>query len=533
VVFFMKITLCYPSLLPGQKPKYGLQPLGVLYIAAVLKHNGFDVSVVDADVDGLTVEEIVERCLAEEPDLVGFSAMTPQLITALQAAALIKQTRPETVVVLGGAHFDSTHEDTYEMADCFDFIVYGEGEYPLLEVAQSLDEHGREHLHRCLEGVGNVIFKNADGNIVKNERRPFLTGLDDLPTVDYDMIDVQRYSIPTMAGRYVISMMLSRGCPFRCTFCDAPITMGKKLRFWSLERIIKDLKFLVEKYDCHNFVFKDSTFTANQKWAHRFCDAVLEAGLKIKWRCNTRVNLVPPDLLNKMAKAGCYVINFGVESGNPGILKRIHKECAIEDVYDAHERCRKLGIRTYATFLMGNPGETDQTAQETIDVACGIRPSLAMFFVNTAYPGTPLYDEAVSGGFVEPRWWATRDVWDPTKNSAFEARWGWTSRGGLNISGFDAEKWQKKATRSFYFRKRFIWDTLVFTLRNPYFLRHLINLGTEMLPFYKLTMKLPWKRRQLNSAMQQEKLMARCPSAPHAEYQERAATGAHQDTAAK
>jgi len=517
----MKVTLCYPSLLPGQKPKYGLQPLGVLYIAAVLRKHGFEVEVIDGDVDGLTVAEMVERILAGRPDMVGLSAMTPQLITALQTSAALKAARPELVVALGGAHFDSTHEDTYEMADCFDFIVYGEGEYPLLEVAQGLEQYGEENLRRCLEGTGNVIFKDGEGRVVKNERRAFIAELDDLPTVDYDLVDIHKYGIPTMAGRYVISMMLSRGCPFKCTFCDAPITMGKKLRFWSLERIIQDIRFLVDKYDCHNFVFKDSTFTANKKWAHRFCDALLDAGLKIKWRCNTRVNLVPPDLLEKMARAGCYVINFGVESGNEAILKRIEKECKIEDVYDAHERCRKLGIRTYATFLMGNPGETDATAQDTIDVACGIRPSLAMFFVNTAYPGTPLYDEAVEEGYVEPRWWATRQVWDPSKNSAFEARWGWTSRGGLNIPGFDAEKWQKKATRAFYFRPRFMWDTMLFTLRNPYFLRHLINLGAEVLPFYKLKLKLPGMKKRASDAAERERAMARCPSAPNWDYEPR------------
>ena len=123
----------------------------------------------------------------------------------------------------------------------------------------------------------------------------------------------------------MLSMMLSRGCPFKCTFCDAPITMGKKLRFWSIDRIIADIRHYVEKYGVTNFVFKDSTFTAKKKWADEFCEALVDSGLKIKWRCNTRVNLVPPPLLEKMKKAGCYVINFGVESGSPEILKT-HQE---------------------------------------------------------------------------------------------------------------------------------------------------------------------------------------------------------------
>ncbi len=246
--------------------------------------------------------------------------------------------------------------------------------------------------------------------------------------------------------------------------------------------------------------------------------ALIEAKLDIKWRCNTRVNLVPPPLLEKMKKAGCYVINFGVESGDPQILKTIEKETKIEDVYDAHRRCRKLGIRTYATFLVGSPGETEETVRRTIEVATGIRPNLAMFFVSTAYPGTPLYDQAVAQGMVEPRWWATQ-AWDPRKNSAFQARWGWTAKGGLTIPAFDSEYWQRRATRAFYLRPFFIWDTLVFTVKNPYFLRHLLNLGKELIPFYKV--QWPWRRRpatQVERDVEREKLLSRCPSAPNWDY---------------
>lgn len=519
----MKITLCYPSLLPGQKPTYGLQPLGILYIAALLRREGFAVEAIDADIDGLGVEEIVERILASEPDLVGLSMMTPQLLTGLATSALLKHRRPDLPIVLGGAHIDSTHGDVFEMGDCFDFAVHGEGEYPLLEVCQNIRQYGSHDLPMCYRDVSNVIYRGDDGRVVVNPARMFLKELDELPSVDYDMIDVRKYNIPTMAGRYVVSMMLSRGCPFSCTFCDAPITMGKKLRFWSMERILSDIRFYKEKYGVTNFVFKDSTFTAKKKWAHEFCDALIESGLDIKWRCNTRVNLVPPPLLEKMARAGCYVINFGVESGHPEILKRIQKEVEIEEVRDAHERCRQLGIRTYATFLMGNPGETEETAQATIDVACSIRPSLAMFFVATAYPGTPMYDDAVRDGQVEERWWA-KQAWDPTKNSAFQMRWGWTSAGALKFEDLDVEAWQKKATRAFYLRWRFVWDTLTFTLANPYFLRHIWNLGTELVPFYKLRNLLPESLVGRPAAQQIE---ARCPSAPTVQYEPRTGLDPH------
>ena len=512
----MRLTLCYPSLLPGQKANYGLQPLGILHIAALLKHHGFDVTVMDADVDGLTIEEMTARIVESAPDLVGLSLMTPQLIPALQVSVSLKQIRPDLPIILGGAHIDSTHDDVFTMADCFDGAVYGEGEYALLDIAQRMRDNPGRPIGEAVIGVPNVISRSAGGTVVSNPSRPFLATLDDLPSVDYDMVDIRKYTIPTMAGRYVLSMMLSRGCPFKCTFCDAPITMGKKLRFWSTARIIEDIRANVEKYHCTNFVFKDSTFTANKKWAAEFCDALLASGLTIKWRCNTRVNLVPQPLLEKMRQAGCYVINFGVESGDPTILKNIEKETRIEDVYDAHRRCRALGIRTYATFLMGSPGETDETARRTIDVAKGIRPNLAMFFVNTAYPGTPLYEQAVAQGMVQPRWWASQ-AWDRGKNSAFQVRWGWTAAGALRIAGFDSEYWQRKATREFYLRPFFIWDTCLFVIRNPYFLRHLVNLGIELLPIYRMRSLFGRPRHDADRA----RSAARCPSAATWEYEPR------------
>lgn len=516
----MKVTLCYPALVPGQKAKYGLQPLGVLYIGALLKREGFEVEIVDADIEGMGLEATLARILATEPDLVGFSLMTPQLLTALALSTLLKQARPELPIVLGGAHIDSTKGDTFDMADCFDFAIHGEGEYPLLKVCEALRDTGVRgesgkyiNLQDCLKDVPNVIYRDTEtGKIVENPAGAFIRELDVLPSVDYDMVDIHKYCIPTMAGRYVLSMMLSRGCPFKCTFCDAPITMGTKLRFWSMDRIIADIRFYKEKYGVTNFVFKDSTFTAKKKWAMEFCQRLIDEKLDIKWRCNTRANLVPPPLLNAMARAGCYVINFGVESGDEATLKRIEKEVDLEEVVDAFERCRKLGIRTYATFLMGNPGETDESARRTLQFSKRIRPSLCMFFVSTAYPGTPMYDDALAAGEVEPRWWA-KQSFDASKNSAFQVRWGWTDAGALKFAnGFDAEYWQRKATRAWYFRPRFIWDTAIFTLKNPYFLRHLVNLSMEMLPFYKLRNLLPGRKISEDERLQ---ILERCPSAPN------------------
>ena len=512
----MRVTLCYPSIVPGQKAKYGLQPLGVLYIAALLRRHGFPAAVIDADIEGLTLQETAARILATRPDLVGLSLMTPQLQSALACATLLKRSRPDLPVVLGGAHIDSTRDDVFAMSDAFDFAVQGEGELTLLEACQRLAQRPpaarTRDLADCLAPIPNAIYRDATGRVVVNPERPFLRDLDELASVDYDMVDVSRYSIPTMAGKHVISMMLSRGCPYSCTFCDAPITMGKKLRFWSTPRLVADIRRYRDRYGVRDFVFKDSTFTANRRWATEFCQALIDADLGIRFRCNTRANLVPPALLERMRRAGCYIINFGVESGDADILKRIRKEVDFAEVEDAFARCRQLGIRTYATFLIGNPGETELTARRTIELARRIRPSLAVFNVATAYPGTPLYDDAVRDGTIEPRWWAAQR-WDASENSAFQVRWGWTDAGALRFDDFDPELWQRRATRAFYLRPRFLWDTAVFTLSNPGFLRHVASLGVELLPFYRLRAlfgRVPEDERHA--------ILGKCPSLPNPGY---------------
>jgi radical SAM superfamily enzyme YgiQ (UPF0313 family) len=223
-------------------------------------------------------------------------------------------------------------------------------------------------------------------------------------------------------------------------------------------------------------------------------------------------------LLDLMARAGCHVINFGVESGHARILERIKKEVDFDAVHDAFERCRRLGIRTYATFLVGAPGETEETFRATIDLARRIRPSLAVFNVATAYPGTPMYEEAVAEGFIEPRWWA-RQRWDPKKHTAFQVRWGWTAAGALKFDDFDPEYWQRRATRAFYLRPRFAWDTLAFALKHPGFLRHVWNLGSELLPFYKLKNLLPGFGRL--SGDERHAILERCPSLPNPGYHPR------------
>ncbi len=511
----MKVTLVYPSTLPGEKPEYGLPPMGILYIAAELRRAGVDADVIDADIDGLTVKETVDRIIAQEPDLVGFSVMTPQIPATLEACFWLKQLAPEIPIVIGGAHISSTHTDIFMLSEDFDFAVSGEGELTMIEVCQAM-QHGT--LPDCLKDIKGVIYKDQNGMVITNGPRSFYKELDDFAPIDYGMVDVMKYKIPTLPGPPVVGLMITRGCPFKCTYCDAPTTTGKKIRYHSPDRAVSDIVRLHEEFGVRGFSFRDSTFTAKKKWVVEFCEKLIEADIDVEWRCNTRVDCVTEDLIKLMKKAGCHTINFGVESLHPEIVARIKKEVEPEQVRKAHRWTNKYGIRTYTTFLVGSPGETDETIRYTLEEAKKLRPSMAMFFVTIGYPGTEMYTEAVKEGLVEPRWWHTQG-WDEDKVTAFEKRWGWSAdAGALTIPGFDAEAWQKRCTREFYLRPRFIWDTAVFILKNPYFLRHAVTLAKELVPLHKIKLPFLGKKKQVNEEAQK---FSQCPSEPTKAYVKR------------
>lgn len=524
----MRVALVYAPLLPGHVPSYGLQPLGILNIAAVLNRAGIATRVLDADILGLGIAETADRLLSTSPDLVGISLMTPQLLSALALCAALKHRRPGLPIVLGGAHIDATHGDVFSMTSMADFAIHGEGELALLECCQLLSAHGERcadgtgyrNLASLLAGVANVILPDRlakDGIARVNPARPYIANLDDLPPVDYSLLGPHDYELPMLPGPRVLSMMLSRGCPFSCTFCDAPQVMGKKLRRYSIPRIVEEIRQNRDRFGTRSFVFKDSTFSANLRFATELCQAMIDAQLGIRFRCNTRADLLPPPLLRLMQRAGCEVINIGVESGDPAILRRIRKEIDLDSVVDAFERCRQAGIRTYATLLVGAPGETDESMRRTLAFALRIRPSLVNFHIAIAYPGTPLYDEALACGQVEPRWWArqARQGFDPRRASPFEARWGWVADGALRLPGFAAEHWQRLLTRAWYLRPRFAWDSALFSLRQPYFLRHLFSLGRELLPLSRLRSHLPGYVPPVDERLA---ILARCPSAPTVVY---------------
>ena len=469
----MKVQLVYPPLIPGQKPRYGLQPLGALYLATFLQRRGIETGVIDGEIEGLTVDKIVQRIAASAPDLIGISAMTPQLPVALTIARQIKSLEKNIKTCLGGAHANATMEENLTICPELDYVIYGEGEYSLWELCSKPEENHR-HL---IEGL---IYRDGTGKIIKNKPRAFIPDIDELNPLNYTLLDMTSYSMPYLPGKNVVSMIISRGCPYHCSYCDAYISQGRKLRLRSPLLIVEEIKSIMENFDIRHFSFKDSTFTLDRNHTLEFMKEIQRNSLTICWRCNSRVDRVDPDLLREMKKAGCQMILFGVESGSQDILDNLRKGTTLEQAVEAFRITHEAGIKTYASFMLGNPGETPESARRTIDLAKQLNPDIAIFFSTIAYPGTTIYSEALRDNLVQKQWWHPQHYQGEERSFA---KWISSKGGTLKIAGFDHARWIKKAFREFYFRPRFILRAMKETLCNPSYLWVILSLLPNLTSF--------------------------------------------------
>ena len=228
-----------------------------------------------------------------------------------------------------------------------DFAVHGEGERTAVELLAAIA--GADSLDR----IPGIAFLDG-GRTRVNGARALVANLDDLPPAAYDLLPLGRYSTPFSAKRNVISMVTSRGCPYRCTFCDAFVVHGRKYRAHSAERVVEEIRGLADRYAIREVVFKDSEFTLERARVERLCDLLLGGGPRITWTCSARVNCVDGPLLRKMAAAGCRVIQFGVESADPVVLDALKKRITIEKVREAFRAARAAGIGTVANLMVGH-----------------------------------------------------------------------------------------------------------------------------------------------------------------------------------
>ena len=360
-------------------------PLGVYYVAAMLKENNFDVEVLNWHDIRATPEKIKEILVEKKPDVIGFSILHGNRWGGLELARIAKQIDPRVTIVFGGVGATFLWEHFLTHFSDVDYVVIGEGEHTFLNLIRQL-ESGHPGAIASLSGLA---FRK-DGRAVRTVDAPSIIPLDDLP-------DPARY----FTYQY---LSLTRGCAGDCNFCGSPRFWGRHVRFHSADYFVDQIQRLYQK-GTHFFYFSDDTFTVNKKRAIEVCKKIIEKGLDITWNAISRVDYINAEILFWMRKAGCIQISYGVESGSEKIRNFLQKKITTDNILNAFTLTQKYGIMARAYFIYGSPEESWQTIQETIDLIDRIQPLSTVFYILDIFPGTRLYED------FKQRLEYTDDVW--------------------------------------------------------------------------------------------------------------------------
>lgn len=449
----MKVLLIYPKREDDLFEDIRIPPLGIAYLAAVLREAGHQAALIDANVEANAFHAIRARLEAFRPDVVGISVVSELYRTSLKIAAMAKEALPGVTVIMGGSH-PTVFPGSVAAEGDVDYVVRGEGEDTIVELVAALESGG------SVRGIRGIAYKDGD-RIAVEPARPLVRDLDRLPFPAYDLLPVGRYAPPQASRLPFMGMITSRGCAYRCTFCDARVVMGGTYRSHSPERTLAEVDSLVRTFGIREIMFKDSEFVQDRDRTERLCDLLAAARLPVSWTCNGRIGRTDLALMRRMKAGGCTLIMFGVESGSQTVLDRLRKGFTVAEARRTFREAREAGLMTSANFLIGNPGETAEDVRATIRLAREIGADFAYFDYLFPYPGTELHRTAVDEGWIP-------EDFDPAAVQVF--------RCPMNATLMDAAELPRhlrKAYRSFYFRPRFVLGRLL-TL-NPFAWRNNIR----------------------------------------------------------
>ncbi len=406
-----------------------LPPLGLAYIAALLKENGQEVRILDVIATNLTKSETSAAIKDFRPDVVGITAMTSSFKGSLEAAQLAHDSG--AVVVMGGPHLAAYPKETLSYK-YIDFGIIGEGEYPMLELIRALEDG------KSPDDIKGLAYKRGS-EIFVNE--PFIAGdLDKLPFPARELLPNEKYS--SIIGLHpVTTMITARGCPYQCAFC-AKQPSDAKYRTRSASNIVDEMEEVAKNYGVREIMFYDDTMTTNRRHIESLCNELIDRGLNMSWETPARVNEVDKNLLDLMKKAGCLRIRYGVESGDSRILKSMNKDITLMMAKEAFRLTKEAGIQTFAYFMVGYLYDTAQSIENTLNFAKILAPDLVMFTVTVPAPKTPLYDLVKKEGLIEGDYWRDFTLGKREDRIPYLAA--------------DADKWLKKCYQSFYFRPTYI-----------------------------------------------------------------------------
>ena len=371
-------------------------PLGLAYLSAFLKERGFEVKLLDMQGLLMDSEELAKNIKAYDPDLIGITAMTPTVPEALKVATLARSTSSGARIVLGGVHPTLDPASVLTNPDV-DYVIRGEGEFAFASLAAALLSGSR------IDGIDGLSYKEKDGRLIIKDKAAMIRDINTLPMLDYEAFPIERYIEHNRHLRSIrgISMIVSRGCPFQCTFCAVHQTMGRTWRIKSPENVIKELLILKERHGIEGVWFKDSIFNLDKEWVKEFCRLMIEANSGIQWQALTRVDLINEEQIILMKQAGLTQLDLGIETGSPKSLIRLKKGITVEKIKE-QVAIAKRHVKVFGFFMIGIPGEEELDVQQTFELAKLLKLDRWTWSIYSPLPGSALYEELIAEGKIEP-----------------------------------------------------------------------------------------------------------------------------------
>jgi anaerobic magnesium-protoporphyrin IX monomethyl ester cyclase len=401
----VKVTLVNPPYPEHAHSHPPFIPLGIAYLGAVAEQAGHEVNVIDCQAERLTVDAFRQRIGQFSSDVIGVTSTTLLYNQAKRILTAAKEVHPNATTMIGGSHVTFWDENALNECPAIDVIVRREGETTFTELLS------RKQNNQSFAGVLGTTIRGPNGSISRNEDRPFLHDLDSLPSPAYHLLPVDAFH---RMGKTIFPLVTSRGCVQWCDFCSTVRMFGRGYRVRNPHKVVDEMEMLHNKYGESQFTFYDDAFTINRNHTIALCQDILDRKLKVEWDCETRVDAVDKELLEIMRKAGCITVWYGVESGSVKILEKMHKKINREQVKDAFKLTQKTGMMTIASAVIGFPGETKETAWETINFINSLNPDDIGCYIATPYPGTPMYDEVVKNGWLRVTDFDKYDTATPT-----------------------------------------------------------------------------------------------------------------------
>ena len=393
----IRVLLIYPP----SKQVHQDFPMGMLMLAAVLEKAGHEVHLLDscAVKKRRSIEDIVSFATDLKPDVIGMTLLTPTVRESYKLAAELKAKGFK--VIAGGPHATLVPEEV--ISRDFDAVVLGEGEPVVEQAVKAIMGQIPK------DSVAGLVYKNSQNQAVYTSPREPLADIDSLPFPARHLVDMSEYGI-TNGQMPKANIFSSRGCPALCSFCAGGL-FGKRFRFRSSKNIIEEMLAVHQAYGTQEFHFVDDAMTVNRERIREFCKSLIELRLPVRWSIMTRVDTIDEDLLGLLSKAGCMQIEYGVESGHPETLKKIHKPHTVEMVRKIIPLTAQYKIKPYVFFILGFPWESADDIQVTFDLMKELAPYIECFHPAVAsiiipFPGTEIYDKYKDKYGCE-NWWLT------------------------------------------------------------------------------------------------------------------------------